>query len=160
MTSLIHRSPSATSTSPVAPFFADRFPSVDRFFSDDFFRPMRLFDQLAESLTQRGWVPPVDIRETDEAYVVMADLPGFTKEDVEITLEDSVLTLTGSRQWDGAEQPQSYRRVERAYGEFSRSFNLPAQVDADQVKAKFDNGVLTVTVPKTAEARPRRIAVA
>lgn len=159
MTSLTRRSPSATS-SPVAPMFADRFANIDRFFSDDLFRPMRLFDELAESLTQRGWVPPVDIRETDDAYLVMADLPGFTKKDVEITLEDNVLTLSGNRKWDGAENQQSYRRVERAYGEFSRSFSLPAQVEADKVKASFDDGVLTVSVPKAAESRPRRIAIA
>lgn len=160
MTSLMRRSPSAASMSPVAPFFSNQFANLDRFFSDDvFYRPFQLLDQLSESLTERGWVPPVDIRETDDAYLVIADLPGFTKKDVEITLENNLLTLRGNRAWDGTDDARSYRRVERAYGEFSRSFTLPAQVDGDHVKASFDHGVLTVTVPKAAESRPRRIAI-
>lgn len=155
MTSLIRRNPSAMSRSSVAP----RWNALDRLFGEDLFQPMRLFDDLAETLDRRSWMPAVDIRETDDSFEVVADLPGFDKKNVDITLENNVLTLRGERRWEDEAEETSYRRVERSYGEFVRSFSMPNRVDADGVKASFDNGVLTVTVPKSAESKPRRITV-
>jgi len=153
-TSMIRRRPSSMLSS-----LTPRMSAFDRLFNDEILRPFRLFEDMAEALNERGWAPAVDIRETEEAYEVMADLPGFDKNDVEITLENNILTLRGERKWEGDEEKQSYRRIERAYGEFTRSFGLPTQVDAEKVLAKFTDGVLTVTIPKAEESKPRRITV-
>ncbi|HVR06944.1 MAG TPA: Hsp20/alpha crystallin family protein [Thermoanaerobaculia bacterium] len=123
----------------------------------------RLFDTFfnegGEDLTSRTWTPPVDIQETDEAYRIHAELPGLTKDDIQITLENNVLRLSGERKLEKDVKKESYHRIERTYGAFSRSFALPTQVSPDKVEAKFDNGVLTIVVPKAEQAKPRRIAV-
>ncbi|MGD2115661.1 MAG: Hsp20/alpha crystallin family protein [Acidobacteriota bacterium] len=155
MANIVRRRPGASMLSSFGP----RMTAFDRLFDQEILRPFRMLEEMTESLGQRGWAPPVDIRETEEAYEVMADLPGFDKENVDITLENNVLTLRGERAWEGDQGEQSYRRIERAYGEFTRSFSLPSQVDAEKVDATFKDGVLTVTIPKSAESRPRRIAV-
>jgi HSP20 family protein len=110
----------------------------------------------------RGWMPAVNIEENDEAYLVAAELPGLKPEEVDITVENNILTLSGERKWEVEEGKASNRqlhRVERGYGRFSRSFALPRSVDSDKVKARFDNGVLQITVPKAEGARPRRIQI-
>ena len=107
----------------------------------------------------RSWQPLVDIVETEHAYEVRADLPGIPKEDVQLSIENNVLTLSGERKFEKDVDKESFHRIERAYGTFSRSFSLPARVSADKVEAKYDNGLLTVIVPKAAEARPRRIEI-
>ena len=156
MANMIRRRPAGPSMlSSVAP----RMTAFDRLFDEEVLRPFRMFEEMAESFNQRGWAPAVDIRETEDAYEVMADLPGFDKKDVEITLENSVLTLRGERKWEGEQGEQAYRRIERAYGEFTRSFSLPTQVDAEKVDASFQDGVLTISIPKSEESRPRRITV-
>ncbi len=120
-----------------------------------FFRPI---GDMAP-FTQNGWVPAADIRETREAYVVETELPGLAKDDVSVTFENGVLTLSGERKLEAETEEENYRRVERRYGSFSRSFSLPREVDAEGVKATFKHGLLTVTVPKVEEVKPRTIDI-
>ena len=130
---------------------------LEPFFAGDLFRPSL---SNGEALADRGWMPAVDIRETDEAYEFQAELPGLTKADVSITLENNTLTLSGERTFEKEANQQSYHRIERGYGKFTRSFTLPTRVDAEGVKAAFEHGILTITVPKVAEVRPRKIEIA
>jgi HSP20 family protein len=116
-------------------------------------------DTQGEEVSNRNWVPPVDIQETEEGYRLQAELPGLTKEDIDITLENNVLRLSGERKFERDVKKESFHRVERTYGTFSRAFALPQQVNAEKVQAAFENGVLTVTVPKAEQARPRKIAI-
>ncbi len=125
----------------------------------------RLFETLfnqdqGEDIGTRSWAPPVDVSETEDAYVVKAELPGMSREDLDITLENNVLRIAGERKFDRDEKKENYHRIERSYGAFSRAFALPTQVDAEKVEATFKDGVLTVTVPKAEQARPRKISIA
>ena len=108
----------------------------------------------------RAWAPRVDILENEASYQVTAELPGIKKEDVEITVENNLLTLKGDRKFEKDVNKEQYHRIERAYGSFARSFTLPNRVSQDQVQAKYDNGLLTITIPKAAEARPKKIEIA
>jgi len=105
-----------------------------------------------------GWNPPVDLHETPDNYVVTAELPGLSREDVEIHLHDGRLTLSGSRRERG-DPCEQYHRVERGHGSFRRTFQLPIPVDADHIVADLRDGVLTVICPKSADAVARRIHV-
>jgi HSP20 family protein len=119
-----------------------------------------MFDRGTEDVTSRGWMPPVDIYETDAREVVLkADVPGLRRDDIDLTVENSTLTIRGERRRDEGINNDRWHRVERAYGTFSRSFTLPATVDAARVKADYREGVLTVTLPLREEARPRQITV-
>lgn len=104
-----------------------------------------------------GWVPPVDLHETPDHYVVTAELPGVLREDLQIHIADGRLTLSGMRR-EREQACEQYHRVERGHGTFSRTFHLPVPVDADRITADLRDGVLTVMCPKTAEAT-RRISV-
>ena len=107
-----------------------------------------------------SWVPPVDIYETENHdLVVRAELPGLNREDIEVTVENSTLVLKGEKKLDTSVKDESYRRIERAYGSFHRSFTLPNTVDAGRVAAEVKNGVLTVKLPFREEAKPRTINV-
>ena len=117
------------------------------------------FNDAGEDLSSRTWTPPVDIQETDDAYRIHAELPGLTKDDIQITLENNVLRLSGERKFEKDVKKENYHRIERTYGSFSRSFALPTQVSSDKVEAKFENGVLSVVVPKAEQAKPRRISI-
>jgi HSP20 family protein len=108
----------------------------------------------------RRWVPAMDLVETDESFILRGDLPGMTQEDVEIELEDNVLTVSGERKAEHEAKQEGYHRVERAFGSFSRSLTLPKGIDADAVTANFENGVLEIRIPKPEERKPRRIAIA
>jgi len=108
----------------------------------------------------RRWMPAMDLVETDEHFVLRADLPGLTQDDVKIELEDQVLTVSGERKAEHEENREGFYRVERSFGNFSRSLTLPKGVEADAVSASFDNGVLEVRIPKPKEAKPRRIEIA
>ena len=112
-----------------------------------------------ESLTVADWIPTVDISETDGEYVIKAELPDVKKEDVKITLEDGVLTLTGERRQEKEEKSTKYHRVERSYGSFVRSFSLPDLVDETKVKAEYRDGMLNLHLPKSEKAKPRAIEV-
>lgn len=105
-----------------------------------------------------GWMPPVDLHETPDCYVVTAELPGLQRDDLDIQMHDGRLTISGVRRERDAVCEQ-YHRVERGHGSFSRTFNLPIPVDVDGITADLRDGVLTVTCPKTAEAAARRITV-
>lgn len=106
-----------------------------------------------------SWVPPVDIFEDSNAIRIMAEVPGVQPQDVKISLEGNVLTVHGTKQQVAEERTERVHRYERTYGVFERTFSLPASVDANSIKASYDNGVLTITLPKMAEARPRQIQV-
>jgi HSP20 family protein len=130
---------------------------------DPFFRLFDTFfnqDQSgSEEVSNRGWMPPVDIQETEEGYRLTAELPGLTRDDINITLENNVLRLSGERKFEKDVKKESYHRIERAYGNFQRSFSLPHQVNGDKVEAAFKDGVLTISVPKAEQARPRKITI-
>lgn len=114
-----------------------------------------------EDVSQRGaWVPPVDIYETGgHDLVVKAELPDMTREDIEVTVENSTLTLRGTRTLPTGVKEDQFRRIERSYGPFTRSFTLPNTVDASRVSAEYKNGVLVVKLPFREEAKPRKINV-
>ncbi len=106
------------------------------------------------------WVPPLDVYESGDKYVVAVELPGIDPADVEVSVEDSTLTVKGQRDFfykDATDD--SFRRIERRYGQFTRTLTLPATADVEKVDAKFDKGVLTIEVPKREEAKPRKITV-
>ncbi len=129
---------------------------VDRFFQ----RALGGYPS-SESETTLGsrWAPATDIRETEDTYEVTAELPGLKKDDVHVTLENNVLTLSGERKLKDEEETKDHHRVERRYGAFFRSFTLPNKVDTDKVEATFEDGVLQLTIPKTEEVKPRRILI-
>ena len=135
------------------------FRNFDRLFSDDLFRPFGFTTRSNEELADASWLPAVDVRESDDAFVFTAELPGISKEDVEITVDDGVLTLKGERRFNEEDGEKNYRRIERAYGTFSRSFTLPSAVIAEKIAATFTDGLLTVTVPKAEVAKARKIAI-
>ena len=108
----------------------------------------------------RRWHPAMDLVETEDHFVLRADLPGMSEEDIEIELEDGTLTVSGERKAEHEERDEGFHRVERSFGAFSRSLTLPKGVDADAVAAKFDRGVLEIRIPKPEERKPRRISIA
>jgi HSP20 family protein len=109
--------------------------------------------------TLRRWMPAMDLVETGDHFVLRADLPGLTEDDVKIELEDRTLTVSGERKAEHESKDEGYYRVERAFGSFSRSLTLPEGVDPEGVAASFDRGVLEVRIPKPAERKPRRIEI-
>jgi HSP20 family protein len=128
-------------------------------------RMNRLFEQtLSRSRTEEGisastWAPAVDIYETPETIVMKADLPGLTREDIEIEIRDNTLTIKGERRFAKDVQQENYLRVERAYGPFERSFTLPTGVRQEEIRASFRDGVLELLLPKAEEAKPKKIAI-
>ncbi len=126
----------------------------------------RMFDgflrggiQDDNSLESSLWVPSVDVSEFDEEFVVKVELPGVNKDDVKITLEDSILTIRGEKKQEHDTKKSNYRRVERSFGSFQRSFTLPATVKADKIDAEFKDGVLRISLPKAEEAVRKQIDV-
>jgi HSP20 family protein len=111
-------------------------------------------------LTRGDWIPPVDIYQNDKQEIVIkAEMPGLSREDIDLRVENNTLTLKGERKRDSEVKDDQYHRVERVHGIFSRSFSLPATVDANKVNADYRDGVLTVVLPMREEARPRQIQV-
>lgn len=126
----------------------------------------RLFSSFFDSPTTAGngaaarrWVPAMDLVETDEHFVLKADLPGVAESDVNIEVESNVLTISGERRTENEERSEGYYRIERATGAFRRLLTLPEGIDPEAVTASFDNGVLEVRIPKPAEAKPRRVQI-
>lgn len=130
-------------------------PALARLFEDSL-EPIAGRD---DRMSTRSWAPPVDIKETADALVISAELPGIDKKAVTIGIEENVLTISGERSFSRDEKKEDFHRIERVYGTFSRSFTLPRNVKADATKASFDHGVLTVTIPKAEESKPRSIAI-
>ena len=128
-------------------------------------RMNRLFEQtLSRSRAEEGiaastWSPAVDIYETPETIVMKAELPGLSREDIEIQIRDNALTLRGERRFAKDAQQENYLRIKRAYGAFQRSFTLPATIQQDKIRAVFRHGVLELTLPKAEEAKTKKIAI-
>lgn len=130
---------------------------MDRLFNEalrDWFGQWRSTEEVGDQM----WQPSVDIKETDDALTLLIDLPGLEKRDVQLSLDNNVLTIKGERKFEHEEKEQYYR-LERVYGAFCRTFTLPRNIEGDAVKAQFENGVLTVTLPKLEEARPTQIEI-
>jgi HSP20 family protein len=127
-------------------------------FSTDF---TRLFDSLlGESQErQRTWTPAMDLVEDEGHFVLKADLPGLSEDDVAIEVRDNTLRISGERRSEHERKERGFHRVERSYGRFSRSLTLPEGVDGEAISARFDKGVLEVRVPKPEERKPRRIEI-
>ena len=125
----------------------------------------RVFDTFrsngptSEAPSLAKWRPAVDIAENDNEYIINADLPGINREDLGVTVDDGRLTLRGERRQVSEENNESVHRVERVYGTFTRTFDLPGAVNADRIEATYRDGVLKVTVPKAEEAKPKQIEV-
>lgn len=126
----------------------------------------RMFEDLPKWLSEAGedsrlaaWAPAVDIVDTENAYLLKAELPGISPDDVEITVNDGMLTISGERKFEEEQKKENFIRIERSYGSFSRSFNLGQAIDADKIEAHYKNGVLEVVVPKAESAKPRKIKV-
>ena len=112
-----------------------------------------------ETPASRPWTPSVDIQENENELVLTADVPGVTLENIDISIEDGALTLSGERKFSNDENKGGYHRLERSYGMFKRVFTLPESVDAEKVTASYEAGVLKVTLPKKEAAKPRTIKV-
>jgi HSP20 family protein len=121
--------------------------------------PARVTNGNKESMTVAEWAPLVDIIEDEKEWVVKTDLPEVKKEDVKVTVENGVLTITGERKLEKEEKDTKYHRVERSYGSFFRSFTLPDAADSPKVSAEFKEGVLKVHLPKSERAKPKAIEV-
>jgi HSP20 family protein len=127
----------------------------------------RLFDTFfqgrglgaAAANGSRRWIPPMDLAETDEHFVVRADLPGLDRDDLEIEVKDRVLTISGEREVEHEDRKEGYHRVERSFGRFARSLDLPDGVDPSAVTAEFERGVLEVRIPKPEERQPTRVEI-
>ena len=122
-------------------------------------RPAVRGENRNETMTVADWIPTVDISETEDEYLIKADLPEVKREDVKITVQERVLTIQGERAQEREETGNRYHRVERTYGNFARSFTLPDYVDDTKVTAEFKEGVLKLHLPKSEKARPRAIEV-
>jgi HSP20 family protein len=122
------------------------------------------FDQPAPTgrggAASRRWIPAMDLVETADHYVLRADLPGLADEDVNVQLEDNVLTISGERKAKHEQHEEGYYRIERAFGSFARSLTLPDGIDPDAVQAQFDRGVLEIRIPKPEQKKPRQVQIA
>jgi HSP20 family protein len=130
----------------------------------DPFRDLRTvedeFDRLmGRAFSRDTWMPALDVREADDRYEVTVDLPGLEPKDVNVTFEDGMLTISGKRQFESEDKGDTWHRLERGFGTFARSIRLPQTADTEKIEAAFDKGVLTVTVPKTEQAKPKTIKV-
>lgn len=125
----------------------------------------RLFDDAGSSGKSRGetadavWAPPVNTFEDKDAFLLALDLPGLAQKDIKINLDNNTLTISGNRKLEHEDKKENYQRIECVFGTFSRSFTLPATVDAEKIEANMDSGVLRVRLPKREESKPRQIEI-
>jgi len=132
---------------------------------DTFRREMnRMFDSFFRSELEGSeeistWYPAMDVKETKDDFVVTAEVPGMSKDDIKINISENTLTIKGEKKEEKKEEDHNYHRVERRYGTFQRSFTLPTQVESDKVKAAYKDGVLTITLPKKEEVKPKEIPI-
>ena len=122
-------------------------------------RELLSWDPFFAGRPASAFAPAFEVKETNDAFVLKADLPGVAESDLDIAVHNNVLTVSGSRQAEERKEGESYALYERQFGSFSRSFSLPDQADGDRIEAKLDRGVLTLTIGKKAEAKPRKISV-
>lgn len=146
MTHLIRRIPPRTVDRHFGRLFEQAF--------NDFLSPLE-----NEDVATAAWTPAVDIRETEDALTLFAEIPGIAKDDVHLSVENDRLTISGERKFEKDTKEENYHRIERTYGAFTRSFALPKNVDTGKVKATFTDGVLMINLPKTEEAKPRQIEI-
>ena len=132
----------------------DRMNRMNRFFRESY-SP----EGPEEALTTTSFAPPVDIYEDEHNITLKIDVPGIDENDIDVRIENNTLTLHGERKIEKEEKEENFRRVERQYGSFTRSFTLPSSVDPGQVSAHYDKGVLTINLTKKAEAKPKQIKV-
>ena len=125
---------------------------INRLFNDT-------FERTGDESNLSAWAPAVDIYETEQELVVKADLPDVDPKDLDIRVENNILTIRGDRKFEKKVNEENYLRVERSYGSFARSFTLANTVDSDAIKAEYQNGVLTLSIPKKEEAKPKQIKV-
>jgi len=138
----------------------ERFPATFPRFENEMEDLMeRFFGNGGETLGLNRFTPSLNVSETDNAFEVSAELPGLKPEEVNVELKDGNLWVSGKKEEEKEEKGKSFHRIERRHGEFRRMIQLPGTVDEEKVEAKFENGVLTVTVPKTEEVKPKRIPV-
>jgi len=128
---------------------------MNKLFEDVMKPPYRSDEGLATS----AWAPAVDIYETDKEIVMKAELPEMQEKDIDIKVEDNILSITGERRMEKEVKEENYHRIERAYGSFNRSFTLPRTVDRENIKAAYKDGVLKVTLPKKEEVKPKQIKI-
>jgi HSP20 family protein len=114
---------------------------------------------LEQALTSATFLPPVDISEDEHNITLKAEIPGVTDKDLNITLDNNVLTISGERKFEEEDKKDNFHRIERRYGKFTRSFTLPVGVDAQNVNATFENGILSITLPKREEFKPKQITI-
>jgi HSP20 family protein len=112
-----------------------------------------------ESLTTTSFAPPVDVYEDEHNVTLKIEVPGIDEKDIDVRIENNVLTVHGERRFEKEEKEENFRRVERQYGSFTRTFTLPTTVDAENVQANYDKGILKIALPKKAEAKPKQIKV-
>ena len=128
---------------------------INRMFNEPFWPAGRLDDDTNMGM----WNPAVDLYEKDDHFVIKAELPGVDKKDISIDLKDRVLTLSGERSNENEVKEENFYRRERSYGKFQRSFTLPADVDADKIKAEFKDGLLMIEVPKPEQQKPKQVTI-
>jgi HSP20 family protein len=142
--------------------FAEMTSLQDRF-NEFFNQPLASFHDLVPKIEQplmtANFVPPVDVYEDEQFITLKAELPGIEEKDLEITLENNILTLSGERKMEKEEKKENFHRVERSYGRFVRSFTLPNTVVPENIKAEFTNGILKLVLTKREEAKPRKINI-
>ena len=105
------------------------------------------------------WKPSADIKETDDSFEVYAELPGVSRDDIQISVKDNLLTIKGEKRQENEDKSKNYKQIERRFGTFERNFTLPPKVDADNINASFNNGVLTLSIPKPEEVKPKEIPI-
>lgn len=127
--------------------------------SRDLRAPLRTYDDEDGSIATANWSPSVDITEDDNSFKLLADIPGVKPDDIEVSMENGVLTIKGERNTEEKTEKENFRRVERQYGMFYRRFTLPETANADKIEAHSEHGVLKVTIPKQEVAQARRISV-
>jgi HSP20 family protein len=125
-----------------------------------FGRPLIRSESGKEMLAVADWEPSVDISETDTAYLIKGEIPGVKREDVKVTIENGMLTIQGERKQEKEETGKKFSRVECSYGSFMRSFQVPDDADEDSVKAEFKDGMLNITLPKSAKGKSKSVDVA
>jgi HSP20 family protein len=118
------------------------------------------FPSRGDESTLTAWAPAVDVYETENELVIKADLPDVEEKDLDVRVENNMLTIRGERKFEQKVKEENYLRMERSYGSFSRSFSLPSSVDTEAIKAEYKDGVLNISLPKRAESKPRQVKIA
>src|SRR6202140_4040048 len=121
------------------------------------FRDPRGSDGQDEALTPTAFAPPVDVYEDEHNVTLKIEVPGIDEKDIDVRIENNTLTVHGERKYEAQEKEENYRRIERQYGSFTRSFSLPSTIDTNSVSANYDKGLLKIRLAKTAESRPKQI---